>query len=142
MPRSDAVPRARFARRRSVTVAGAAVLAAVLALAGCNYVSVRSQAYLGVPVSPPTDPKTVEILPGEPTRPHDRLGEVVATPTGDPSRAQYEDALRSEAAKLGANAVVVVSDRYQVVGYWVDPWWPTPTPVVGRVVVGVAIRYR
>jgi len=118
------------------------LLVAVLAVAGCSYVSVRSQAYLGTPLSPPTDPKTVEIVQGEPSRPHDRLGEIVATPTGDPSRTQYEDALRAEAAKLGANAVVVVSDRYQVVGYWVDPWWPTATPVVGRVVVGLAIRYR
>jgi hypothetical protein len=44
---------------------------------------------------------------------------------------------------MGAHAVVVVYDRLQVVGSMVSgPWWaPSAAPIVGRVVVGLAIRY-
>ena len=71
------------------------------------------------------------------------LGEVFAEPSGDPTVAQYEQALREGAAKMGADAVVVVYDRMQVVGTMVTgPWWaPAASPIVDRVVVGLAIRY-
>jgi hypothetical protein len=126
----------RLARRAAI--AGLALL-----LAGCSFVMTRVQPYLGGPKYPPTDPALVEILRAEPTRPHERLGEVFAEPSGDPTVAQYEQALREGAAQMGADAVVVVYDRMQVVGTLVTgPWWaPAASPIVGRVVVGLAIRY-
>jgi hypothetical protein len=118
-------------------------MAVALLLAGCSFVSTRVQPYLGGPTFPPSDPAKVEILRAEPTRPHERLGEVYAEPSGDPTVAQYERALREGGAKMGGDAVVVVYDRMQVVGSVVSgPWWaPSATPIVGRVVVGLAIRY-
>ena len=114
-----------------------------MALAGCSFVSTRLQPYLGGPTFPPTDPARVEILRAEPARNHIRLGEVFAEPSGEPTVAQYEAALREGAAKMGAEAVVVVYDRLQVIGTMVSgPWWaPSASPIVGRVVVGLAIRY-
>jgi hypothetical protein len=118
-------------------------LAVSLLLAGCSFVTTRIQPYLGGPTFPPSDPTKVEILRAQPTRPHERLGEVFAEPSGDPTVAQYEQALREGAARMGADAVVVVYDRMQVVGTMVTgPWWaPAASPIVGRVVVGLAIRY-
>jgi hypothetical protein len=118
-------------------------LALTLLLAGCSFVSTRLQPYLGGPTFPPTDPAQVAILRAEPERPHERLGEVFAEPSGDPTAAQYEQALREGGARMGAHAVVVVYDRLQVVGSMVSgPWWaPSAAPIVGRVVVGLAIRY-
>jgi hypothetical protein len=83
------------------------------------------------------------ILRAEPSRPHERLGEVFAEPSGDPTVAQYEQALREGSAKMGADAVVVVYDRMQVIGTTVSgPWWaPSSSPIVGRVVIALAIRY-
>ena len=111
-------------------------------LAGCSFVSTRIQPYLGGPTFPPTDPARVQILRAEPAHPHHRLGEVFVEPSGDPTVAQYEQALREAGAQMGADAVVVVYDRMQVLGTVVSgPWWaPSASPVVGRVVVGLAIR--
>jgi hypothetical protein len=119
------------------------VLALTALLAGCSFVSTRVQPYLGDPMFPPTDPAQVAILRSEPTRPHHRLGEVFVEPSGDPTAAQYEQALREGGAKMGAEAVVVVYDRMQVLGtVLTGPWWaPSASPIVGRVVVGLAIRY-
>jgi hypothetical protein len=119
------------------------VLALGVVLAGCSFVSTRLLPYIGVPTFPPTDPARVEILRAEPTRPHVRLGEIFVEPSGDPTVAQYEQALREGGAGMGAEAVVVVFDRMQVVGTVVSgPWWaPSASPIVGRVVVGLAIRY-
>jgi hypothetical protein len=119
------------------------ILALGLLLAGCSFVSTRIQPYIGGPAVLPSDPAKIEILRAEPTRPHERLGEVFAEPSGDPTVAQYEQALREGGAKMGADAIVVVYDRMQVVGTMVTgPWWaPAASPIVGRVVVGLAIRY-
>jgi hypothetical protein len=118
-------------------------LALAVLLTGCSFVSTRLQPYVGGPTFPPTDPAQVEVLRAEPTRPHHRLGEVFVEPSGEPTVAQYEQALREGGAKMGAEAVVVVYDRMQVLGTVVTgPWWaPSASPVVGRVVVGLAIRY-
>jgi hypothetical protein len=112
-------------------------------IAGCSFVSTRLQPYVGGPTFPPTEPASVAILRAEPTQAHERLGEVYAEPSGDPTVAQYEQALREGGAKMGAHAVVVVYDRMSVVGTAVlGPWWaPSASPIVGRVVVGLAIRY-
>ena len=119
------------------------VLALAMLLTGCSFVSTRLQPYVGGPRFPPTDPTRVEILRAEPTRAHVRLGEIFAEPSGQPTVAQYEQALREAGAKMSADAVVVVYDQMQVLGSVVGgPWWaPSASPIVGRVVVGLAIRY-
>ena len=100
-------------RRSLMAVMSGAI---VLLLAGCNTVSLNSTAYLGTPNFPPTDPASVEILQTAPTRPHIRLGEITAEPSGNPTKQEIEKKLQVAAAKMGANAVVVVSDRTQIMG--------------------------
>lgn len=116
---------------------------ATLALAGCATVSVSSMRYLGVPQFSPTDPATVEILRHVPRRPHEKLGEVFLRPSGNPPVAEMEQALRGEAAKMGADAAVVVYDRFRRIGTVIQgPWWArSSSPVYGRTIVAVAIRY-
>ncbi len=123
-----------------------AILAAALstALSGCATVDVASERYLGVPQVAPTSPASVEILRREPKRPHVQIGEVFLSPSGGAEVADIEKALREEAAKLGAEAAVVVQDRTKRVGTFVSgSWWVHyRTPVYGRQIVAVAIRYR
>jgi hypothetical protein len=120
----------------------AAVLVLVLAT-GCNTVYVQSKQYLGVPNYPATDPASIQILQTQPTAAHVRLGEITLQPQGNPTKPEMEQKLRQGASKMGANAVVIVADQTMVFGTTVmGPWWGrTVYPDVGRVVVGVAIRY-
>ena len=118
-------------------------LALALIATGCNTVSVQSTQYIGVPSYPPTDPMIVQILRQPPTAPNVRLGEITVEPQGNPTKEQIEAKLQQSAAKLGANAVVIVADRTMVTGATVmGPWWGrSVTPDMGRVIIGVAIRY-
>jgi hypothetical protein len=88
----------------------------------------------------------VEILRTQPTRPHDRLGEIMVDASTDPPPPidKVEARLRDEAAKLGADAVVVVYDRVQPVGAYVTgPWWgPSVQTITGRKLIAVAIKYN
>ena len=119
-----------------------AILIAGLAT-GCNTVSIGSKQYLGVPTYPPTDPASVEVLPSQPTAPNVKLGEITLQPQGNPTKARLEQKLRLAASKMGANAVFIVQDQQVVFGTTImGPWWSqTASPDVGRVIVGVAIRY-
>jgi len=119
-------------------------VAVLLFATGCNTVSVRNMQYIGGPTFAPTDPTTIEILRTPPTRTHVRLGEVTAEPYSDSvSVTKIEESLRTAAAKMGANAVVIVSDRTEVTGAMITgPWYGrTLEQTTGRVIVGVAIRY-
>ena len=115
-------------------------------LVSCASVDASSTQYVGVVHSPPSDPATVEILRSEPTRPHERLGEVVVDASTDPAPpvAQIEDKLKKEAAKMGADAVVIVYDQVQPVGVVVSGgyWTRTASTVTGHRLVGLAIKYR
>ena len=124
-----------------LTLLGAALVAGLAT--GCNTVSVQSKQYLGVPNYPPTDPASIQVLQTQPTAAHVRLGEITLQPQGNPTKAQMEEKLRLAASRMGANAVVVVADQTMVFGAMVmGPWWGrTVSPDVGRVIVGVAIRY-
>jgi hypothetical protein len=117
-----------------------------LLLGACATLDATTVQYVGAPRLPPRDAATVEIVRVEPTRPHDRLGEIVVDASTDPGPpvAEVEDKLRAEAGKLGADAVVVVYDRLEPVGAYVyGPWWSrSVSTVTGRKVVGVAIKYR
>jgi hypothetical protein len=112
-------------------------------LSGCATVSVRTVQYLGLPTYPPTAADTIEILHVEPLRPHQRLGEIILQPSGGPPVTEMENKLRDAAAKLGANAVVLVADRTERMGAIITgPWWGRSVdPTYGRVIVAVAIRY-
>jgi hypothetical protein len=121
-----------------------AVLAGLMAVTGCQTVSISSHEYLGGPTFPPTDPAQVQILRTEPTRPNVRLGQVQAEPSSSSvGKLEIEQALQKAAAKMGANAVVIVADRTQVMGAIVSgPLWArSVNNITGRVIVGVAIRY-
>ena len=113
-------------------------------LAGCSMVTVESQRYLGVPTYAPTNPAQVEILRTEPTRPHVRLGEISLEPQDHPSVAEIEEKLRTAAAKMGADAAVIVADKTQIIGAWVTgPWFAREAdPIYGRVIIAVVIRYK
>src|ERR1035438_2896270 len=119
-----------------------AVLLAVLTT-GCNTVYVASKQYLGVPNYPPTVPASIQVLQTQPTAAHVRLGEITLQPQGNPTKTQMEEKLRLAASRMGASAVVIVADQTMVFGATVmGPWWGrTISPDVGRVIVGVAIRY-
>jgi hypothetical protein len=116
------------------------------ALAACATVDVQSTEYIGGPRYQPTDPKSVQILRAEPKAPHDRLGEVMVDASTDPPPpvTEIEQKLAQAAAKMGANAVVVVLDRVQpVAAYVTGPYWGRSIESVsGRKVIGIAIRFR
>jgi hypothetical protein len=87
----------------------------------------------------------VQILRTPPTRPHVRLGEVTAEPSSDSVPVtEIEAALRKAAAKMGADAAVVVYDKTQTTGAFVTgPWWGRAVQTIqGRVIIAVAIKYQ
>jgi hypothetical protein len=125
----------------SVTLAATGLLVST----GCQTVSTSQIQYIGVPQYPPTDPAQVQILRTAPTRPHIRLGEVRAEPASESMDVTtIETAIKKAAAKLGADAAVIVSDKTQIVGAqavggYLDRSFET---VQGRVVIAVAIKYQ
>jgi hypothetical protein len=73
------------------------------------------------------------------------LGEVQANPASvSTPAADIELALQKAAAKLGADAAVVVYDQTQTTGAMVTgPWWGRSVETIqGRVVIAVAIKYK
>lgn len=116
------------------------------ALAACATVDVQSTEYVAAPRYQPTDTKSVQILRAEPKAPHDRLGEVMVDASTDPPPpvVEIEQKLCQAAAKMGANAVVIVLDRVQpVAAYVTGPYWGRSIESVsGRKVIGIAIRFR
>jgi hypothetical protein len=118
---------------------------AILASTGCQSVYTSGIHYVGEPHFAPSDPAQVLILRTEPTREHIRLGEVRVEPSSlNVDITKIEEALRKEAAKLGADAVIVVYDQTQVTGTMVTGTWgiQSMVPIQGRVVVAIAIKYR
>jgi len=124
---------------------------ALVAIVGCFLISCASidshtTQYVGAAHPLPTDPTAVEILRAVPTRPHERIGEVKVDASTDPAPpvTDVEARLRKEAAKIGADAVVVVYDRIQPVGAYVSgSWWGgSVSTISGRVLIGVAIKYK
>ena len=116
----------------------------VFGLAGCDTISEHTNAYLGLPKYPPTQPAAVQILTTEPKQPKERLGEITLFVEGTPSRDELEDKLKKAAARLGADAVFVVYDKthiFPLVYYgWWGPGWVSEDP--RRQIVAVAIKYK
>ncbi len=137
-----------WCNRQVATVVPRSVLLAVfaVAVASCATIDATTTQFVGAPHFRPSDPARVEILRGEPPRAHDRLGEIIVDVSTDPPPPieKVEAKLRSEASKLGADAVVVVSDRVQAVGAYVfgPPRERGLETVKATRVIGVAIKYR
>ncbi len=128
-------------------VLGSLLLAALTCwLVACASLDATTTPYASAPHYPPSDPASVQILRTQPTKSHDRLGEIaVDTATHSATLGHdIEQKLRQEAAKLGADAVVVVYDRLQPLGPYVMSgyWDQSIETVTERNVVGVAIKYR
>ena len=118
---------------------------ALVVLTGCNTVSTSIKQDIGGPTYPPSDPAQVQILRTAPTRPHVRLGEVTVQPSSDSVPVtEIEAALQKAAAKMGADAAVVVYDKTQTTGAYVTgPWWGRQVQTIqGRVIIAVAIKYQ
>jgi len=121
-----------------------AVAAALLLVTGCNTVSISSNQYIGGPQFAPSNAADIQILREPPTRPHVRLGEVRAEPSSESvSVPKIEQALRNAAAKMGADAIVIVCDQTQITGAIITgPWYGrTIQQTTGRVIIGVAIKF-
>lgn len=120
-----------------------ALLTVCLTLAGCATVQIKSFRYLGAPDVPPTDPSQVQILESRPVRPFTRLGRITAVPEGDVDNEKIEAALRKEAAKMGADAVVVGYQGRLPRGFQLEglPGDMEARREMGRVVIGTAIKF-
>ena len=118
-------------------LAAAAVLVGVVSC----YHPYGYRLYPDTPRFAPPHPAQVELLRRAPRAEHIRLGEVWIRPTYRMSRRYVESVLREKAARMGADALVIVADRY--FGERVEfSFWYGPRPVYDRHIVGIAIRYR
>jgi len=97
--------------------------------------------YPDAPHFAPTSPPAVDLLRREPRRDHIRLGEVWIRPSPRWDRHYVESVLREKAAAMGADALVIVRDRYFREGV-VYTYWHGPRVVYDRQIVGIAIRYQ
>ncbi len=97
--------------------------------------------YPGTPRFRPTHPADVEFLRREPRREHIRLGEVWIRPNRGMDRFDVENILRENAARMGADALVIVADRYFGEGV-VFNYWRGRRAVYERHIVGIAISFR
>jgi hypothetical protein len=136
-------PDARRIRRNEMKCKGLTILI-LAALAAGTATCYRPYGYRVYPDTPrfaSTNPRGVELLRGEPRRAHIRLGEVWIRPKPMMGRAYVEGILRENAAALGADALVIVADRYFMDRVY-SSYWRGPRPVYERQIVGIAIRYR
>lgn len=97
--------------------------------------------YPDAPRFAPTSPASIELLRREPRRDHVQLGEVWIRPEPGMTRRYVEGTLRENAAAIGADALVIVADKFYREGV-VFSYWHGPVPVYERQIVGVAIRYK
>ena len=120
------------------------VTAASLTLAGCAYISVRTEPFLGVPNYPASDPERVVIIAGGVVdRPYERLGKIYLDVDESPSRELIEKKLRYAVAEWGGDAAVIVYDRnriYPVV--YTDYWGGSVSQEMHRGIVALAIKYK
>jgi hypothetical protein len=118
---------------------------ALVALTGCHTLSTSTTGYLGAPIVPPTDPERVQILRQMPNESYDALGEITGIPSSANMKAEKIEAkLQKTGAKMGADAVVIVSDRAGMTGTRISgPYYDRNlNPAEGPVIIGVAIRYK
>jgi len=120
------------------------LLIVVLSIAGCSSVETKSFRMLGAPDEPATDPAKVEILQGATLRPHITLGRIEAVPQGNPDNEAIEEAVRKEAAKLGADAVIINYQGEAPRGFSISglPGSAHAERETGRVIKATAIKFE
>lgn len=119
-------------------------IACMLVLALGTVSCYRPYGYHFYPETPrflPTYPRDVELLRGDPRIDHVRLGEVWVRPSPMADRYYVEGILREKAAAMGADALVIVADKYFRERAFYGFWSPRRA-VYDRQIVGIAIRYR
>lgn len=125
-------------------LAGTTLGAAALIFSGCASIDSYSHSYLSSPEYPPTDPSMVQLVTSDPPKvsPKQKLGEITLDIEGEPSREKVVTKLKEEAAKLGADAVVVVSDRTRIVPYVYSDYWgyAEGTTEFHRDIVALAVK--
>jgi len=127
---------------RNIKQHWAILVLTLLFLPGCSGVKVESKIYPGVPVYVPVSPESVEILRSPPLGPCLQLGEIRIQPQETPSQKEIWKKFKKAAAKMGANAVVLVADKSRLVGGPVAApgWWNGELGTGSdRIIVGVAI---
>lgn len=102
----------------------AAACSAALLLGGCAEVDITKT---GRGYYAPTNPNTVDILFTRPERRYVELGAVTATKHQARDTAKMHNSLRTKAAPLGANAVIIINQGFDAQ----NRLWAT----------GVAVRY-
>jgi len=130
---------------RSATFAALLAIPLLLLIA-CASIDSHVNQYIGVASHPPTDPAKIEIirLPAT-TRPFDKIGDIYLTASVDPAPevAKVETKLRADAAKLGADAVLINFDQIIPVGAYVSGWYaPTYQTITARRVIATAIKFK
>jgi len=125
---------------RSKILKGAVPLTAILFtvfLTACMTTNpVRVLPRVGASLYPPTEPETVLILRMEPSKPYEILGQIIIEPESVLPAAQIEQMLQQEAARIGADAVVIVSDMSMQVGETREEMSG------GQVIAANAIKYK
>ncbi len=114
--------------------------AAIVGFSAC-YSYMGHRYYLNTPSFSPTNPAHVQLLRHEPRRQHIQLGEVWIRPEPGMSAYFVENSLRERASAMGADALVIVEDRYFNRNA-VRSYWHGQRVYRERDIVGVAIRYR
>jgi hypothetical protein len=113
------------------------LIAVVSLLAACATSNpVRVLPRVGVPLYPPTEPGTILVLREEPRRPFEILGQIIIEPEAVLPASEIERMLRQEAARMGADAVVIVSNMTMRVGESREEM------AGGQIIAANAIRYR
>jgi len=115
----------------------------VSVLVSCT--SIKTTQYASAHDYSPRDPASVEVLWIEPMAPHEHLGEIVLNDSSGPvPSAEVEKTLRKEAAKMGADAVIVVLELVQSANPSFIGSAATRSAPTGQryKVVGLAIKYR
>ncbi|MFA9439139.1 hypothetical protein ACDA63_05825 [Uliginosibacterium sp. sgz301328] len=121
---------------------------AMTILAACASMDATVNTYSTTPELPPTDPAKVVILKIAPTRDYIRLGQVAidSTYSPAPSPESLQERMRKEAAKIGADAVIIVyDDAPPASAYSISADVKTKVAESAnprRRTIGVAIKYR
>lgn len=119
------------------------MVALFIVATGCASISEHSHAYLGSPQFTATKPESIQVYASEPALPKVRLGEIVLSVQGNPSRQRLENKLRIIAAGWGADGVFIVSDRSQIHSFTYWDWYgPSPGEYWDRFIVAVAFKKK
>jgi hypothetical protein len=120
------------------------VTAASLNLAGCAYISVQTEPFLGVPNYPASDPERVVIIAdGVVNRPYERLGKIYLDVDESPSRELIEKKLRYAVAEWGGDAAVIIYDKNRVFPVvYMDYGGGGVSQEMRRGIVALAIKYK